>query len=95
MGFVYSFEKLEVWKESKILSKMVYKFTVGFTDYERFWSLFDRNFLKYTPKTKSFPLKTAKISYLYMLYLQYEKMDFDMGMFGASFCHCTSTRRIL
>ncbi len=36
MGFVYSFEKLEVWKESKILSKMVYKFTVGFPDYESF-----------------------------------------------------------
>lgn len=36
MGFVYSFEKLEVWKESKTLSKLVYKFTVGFPDYERF-----------------------------------------------------------
>ena len=48
-----------------------------------------------TRKAHNIPLKTAKISYLYMLYLQYEKMDFDMGMFGASFCHCTSTHRIL
>ncbi|HPS83584.1 MAG TPA: four helix bundle protein [Bacteroidales bacterium] len=36
MGFTYSFEKLEAWKESKVLSKMVYKFTVTFPDYEKF-----------------------------------------------------------
>ncbi|KAF5041503.1 23S rRNA-intervening sequence protein [anaerobic digester metagenome] len=36
MGFIYSFEKLEVWKESKTLSKLVYKFTVEFPDFEKF-----------------------------------------------------------
>lgn len=34
--YIYSFEKLEVWKEAKELSKMIYTLTKSFPDDEKF-----------------------------------------------------------
>ncbi len=36
MKYIYSFEKLDVWKEAISLSKRIYKITLNFPDSERF-----------------------------------------------------------
>ena len=36
MSYTYSFEKLEVWKESKELCVLIYKLTEGFPENEKF-----------------------------------------------------------
>ncbi|TVQ94535.1 MAG: four helix bundle protein [Bacteroidetes bacterium] len=36
MEYSFSFEKLEAWKESRLLATKIYKITIGFPDYEKF-----------------------------------------------------------
>ena len=36
MNYIFSFEKLEVWKESIVLVKTIYKLTDNFPDTEKF-----------------------------------------------------------
>lgn len=34
--YIYSFEKLEVWKEAKVFAKLIYQITSNFPDTEKF-----------------------------------------------------------
>jgi len=36
MTYSFSFEKLDAWKESRLLATKIYKITIGFPDYEKF-----------------------------------------------------------